>query len=211
MRRISAVVLSLVLACLLAACTEPKPAAFRNTDISGAEFGRSLAGLRDQRGKAAALADFQGKAVLVFFGYTSCPDVCPTTLTRLAAVMKQLGSDADRVQVLLVTLDPQRDTPERLAAYVTGFYPSFIGLSGDMPATEAAAKEFKVVFARRKAGENSPHGHSHDHGQVADGYVIDHSTGTYVFDPAGRIRLYVKDDASVDAIAADLKTLLAAK
>lgn len=193
----------------LAGCTKPAPATFRNTDITGAEFGRSLAGLKDHRGKPGTLADFQGKAVLVFFGYTACPDVCPTTLARLAEVMKALGGDADRVQVLLVTVDPERDTPETLAAYVTAFNPSFLGMSGDMPATEAVAREFKVFFARSKAGAGASHEHHHEHAE--DSYAVDHSTGTYVFDPAGKVRLYVKDDAPVDAITSDLKLLLAAK
>lgn len=192
----------------LAGCTKPAPATFRNTDITGAEFGRSLAGLKDHRGKPGTLADFQGKAVLVFFGYTSCPDVCPTTLARLAEVMKSLGNEAGRVQVLLVTVDPERDTPDKLAAYVAAFNPSFIGLSGDMPATEAVAKEFKVFFARSKAGASASHEHHHEH--AADSYTVDHSSGVYVFDPAGKIRLYVKDDVSVDAITSDLKLLLAA-
>lgn len=191
----------------LSACAKPPPAAFLATDISGAEFGRSLAGLKDHRGKPGALADFQGKAVLVFFGYTACPDVCPTTLARLAEVMKKLGGEAERVQVILVTVDPERDKPDRLAAYVGAFNPTFIGLAGDMPATEAVAREFKVFFSRSKAGAST--GHAHHHEAAADSYTVDHSSGSYVFDPAGRIRLYVKDDAPVDAIASDLKRLLA--
>ena len=186
----------LILCFGLAGCSERTLPAFRNTDIGGAEFGRSLA-LKNHHGKPTSLADFQGKAVVIFFGYTSCPDVCPTTLARFAEVMKQLGSDAGRVQVLFVTVDPERDTPEKLAAYVPWFNPSFIGLYGDMAATEAAAREFKVFFARSK-------------GSAGMGYVIDHSAGAYVFDPAGKIRLYVKDDASVDAIVGDIKKLLQA-
>lgn len=193
----------------LAGCTKPAPATFRNTDITGAEFGRSLAGLKDHRGKPGTLSDFQGKAVLVFFGYTSCPDVCPTTLARLVEVMKTLADDAGRAQVLLVTVDPERDTPDKLAAYVAAFNPSFIGLSGDMPATVAVAKEFKIFFARSKAGESTSH--EHHHAQAADSYAVDHSSGIYVFDPAGKIRLYVKGDAPVDAITSDLKLLLATK
>ena len=193
----------------VAGCSKPAPATFRNTDITGAEFGRSLAGLKDQHGKPGALANFQGKAVLVFFGYTSCPDVCPTTLARLVEVMKALGGDASRVQVLLVTVDPERDTPDKLAAYVAAFNPSFIGLSGDLPATEAVAKEFKVFFARSKAGASASHEHHHE--PVTDSYTVDHSSGIYVFDPSGKVRLYVKDDAPVEAITSDLKLLLATK
>jgi protein SCO1/2 len=187
-------VFALILFFGLVGCSERTPPAFRNTDISGAEFGRSLT-LKDHHGKPTSLADFHGKAVVIFFGYTSCPDVCPTTLARFAEVMKQLGSDAGRVQVLFVTIDPERDTPEKLAAYVPWFNSSFIGLYGDMAATEAAAREFKVFFARSKGSEGM-------------GYVIDHSAGAYIFDPTGRIRLYVKDDASADAIVSDLKRLL---
>lgn len=189
-------VLSLFLG--LAGCSERTPSTFSNVDITGAEFGRTLAGLRDHHGQPRTLADFQGKAVVVFFGYTFCPDICPTTLARFAEVMQQLGGDADRVQVIFVTLDPERDTQEKLATYVTWFYPSFIGLYGDMAATVAAAKEFKVYFARSKGSEGM-------------GYAIDHSAGAYVLDPAGRIRLYVKDGASVEAVVSDLKQLLAGK
>jgi len=182
----------------LAACSERAPSAFANTDLTGAEFGRSLPGLRDHFGKPTSLADFHGKVVLLFFGYTFCPDVCPTTLSRFAEVMKQLGPDADRVQVLFVTLDPQRDTPERLAGYVPWFYPKFIGLYGDAAATEAAAREFKVYYARSTGGDGV-------------NYTIDHSAGTYVIDTAGKIRLYLKDSAPLDAIVSDLKRLLALK
>jgi len=181
----------------LFACTVQTPAAFRNTDISGAEFGRTLA-LTDHHGQPRTLADFRGKAVILFFGYTSCPDVCPTALARFAEAMKQLSADAARVQVLFVTLDPARDTPAKLAAYVPWFDPSFLGLYGDDAATAAAAREFKVFYAKKETG-----------GGMA--YVLDHSAGAYVFDPAGRIRLYVKDDATMAAIVGDLRDLLAGK
>jgi protein SCO1/2 len=181
---------------LLSACGARAPAPWNNTDISGATFGNALVGLKDHHGKPTALADFHGRAVLLFFGYTACPDVCPTTLARYAGVMKALGRDAERVQVLFVTLDPERDTPDKLAAYVSWFNPTFIGLSGDLAATEAAAREFKIFFARSKSSAGM-------------GYTIDHSAGAYAFDPAGRIRLYIKDDAPVEAIAADLGRLLA--
>ena len=194
----------------LAACTEPvPPVVFHNTDITGAAFGPSLAGLKDSHGTSGALASYRGKAVLVFFGYTSCPDVCPTTLARLVGVMKILGADAGRVQVFLVTVDPDRDTPDKLAAYVSAFSPAFLGLSGDMLATAAVAKEFKAYFARSKPGANEPHEHHHEHAE--DAYSVDHSTGNYAFDTAGRVRLYIRDDASIDAVASDLKLLLALK
>ena len=181
----------------LFACTAQTPVAFHNTDISGAEFGHALA-LTDHHGQSRTLADFRGKAVILFFGYTSCPDVCPTALVRFAEAMQQLGADAARVQVLFVTLDPARDTPAKLAAYVPWFDPSFLGLYGDAAATAAVAREFKVFYAKKETG-----------GGMA--YVLDHSAGAYVFDPAGRIRLYVKDDATIAAIVGDLRDLLAGK
>ena len=188
----------LILLLALTGCGERMPAAFSTTDVSGAAFGRTLAGLRDHHGTPRTLADFQGKAVLLFFGYTSCPDVCPTTLARFAEVMKALGADAGRVQVLFVTLDPERDTPEKLAAYVPWFDPSFVGLYGDAAATDAAAKEFKVFHARVAGSDGM-------------GYVIDHSAGAYALDPAGKLRLYIKDDAPTEAIVGDLKRLLSGK
>ncbi len=178
---------------LLPACNRT-PAAFRNTDLTGATFGRSLS-LDDHQGRPRSLEDFRGKAVIVFFGYTACPDICPTMLTRLAEAMKALGDDASKVQVLFVTVDPGRDSAERLKEFVPWFYPSFLGLRGDAEQTRAATEEFRVFAARRSvAGEL--------------GYVIDHSSGAYIFDPAGRLRLYVKDTAAVYDIVADLRRLL---
>lgn len=189
--------LLVVLVLALAGCSDPPSERFRNVEMTGADFGRELKGFRDHHGNPRTLADFRGKAVVLFFGYTSCPDVCPTTLVRLAEVMAKLGDVAGRVQVLMLTVDPQRDTPERLAAYMAGFNPSFIGLTGDLAATEAAAREFKAFFSRGKQ--------AHIHGESE---AIDHSVGAYVLDPAGKIRLYLKDDASVDGVVSDLKRLL---
>ena len=184
----------------LAGCGDPPSKRFLNTEMTGADFGRELNGFRDHHGNPRTLADFRGKAVVLFFGYTSCPDVCPTTLVRLAEVMAKLGDAAGRVQVLMLTVDPQRDTPERLAAYMTGFNSSFIGLTGDQAATEAAVKEFKAFFSRGKD--------VHQHGKETPADVIDHTAGAYVLDSAGKIRLYLKDDASVESVASDLKRLL---
>lgn len=187
--------LLLSLFCLLAlACNRPPPV-FHATELSGATFGRQLA-LTDHHGQRRALADFRGQAVIVYFGYTACPDVCPTTLTRLAAVMRSLGPPAAKVQVLFVSLDPERDSLERLAAFVPWFYPSFLGLRGDLEQTKAVAAEFRVFSSRQDVGGGL-------------GYVLDHSTGAYVFDPAGRLRLFLKDDAAVEDITADLRLLLA--
>lgn len=189
MRRRFLVLLSL----LLAAC-KPAPLVWRNTDLTGASFGRQLQ-LADHHGQLRNLTDFHGKAIVLFFGYTSCPDVCPTTLARFAEVMKTLGEEAERVQVLFVTLDPERDSAARLAEFVPWFHPSFIGLRGDSGQIRHATEEFRIFSARKPV-----------EGEL--GYVIDHSSGAYVFDPEGRLRLYVKDTASVEDIAADLRQLL---
>src|SRR5512137_3197996 len=138
--------LAALLAVLVAACAPEKPS-FQLSDVTGSAFGRDFA-LTDHRGKARTLADFRGKVVVMFFGYTQCPDVCPTTLTTMAQVMKNLGSDADRVQVLFVTIDPERDTRALLAEYVPAFDPRFLGLYGDAQATERVAKEFKVIYRK---------------------------------------------------------------
>ena len=202
--------LLLVVIFILTACGKPAPLAFGNTDITGADFGRTLIGLKDQHARPRSLDDFRGKAVIVFFGYTSCPDVCPTTLSRFSRVMGQLGSAADRVQVLLVTVDPERDTPERLAAYITAFNPGFLALYGDMPSTLATAKEFKVFFTKTKAAAGGAHQHHAGMDMKAEqNYMIDHSAGAYAFDTAGRIRLYIKDDAADEMIVKDLRQLLA--
>ena len=180
---------------LLTAC-QPAPVTvtFRNTDLTGAGFGRHLE-LSDHHGQSRSLADFRGKVIIVFFGYTTCPDICPTTLARLAAVMQALGGQAGQVQVLFVTLDPDRDSQERLQNYVPWFHPSFLGLRGNVEQTEAVAKEFRVFSARKEVG-----------GQL--GYVLDHSSGGYIYDTGGRLRIYVKDTASVEDIVADIRQLL---
>ena len=183
----------ILLAALASACS-PEAPKFRSTDVTGAEFGKELA-LTDHNGKPRTLADFRGKAVVVFFGYTHCPDVCPTTLADMAGVMKSLGADAERVQVLFVTVDPERDTPEVLKQYVPAFDPRFLGLYGDLPATQRAAKEFKVFYELQPA-------------KAPGAYTVDHSAQSFVFDPQGRLRLFVRPDRIAADLAADLKTLL---
>ena len=184
--------LHVLLVCLvLACCTKP---GFNNIDISGASYARDFA-LTDVGGVRRTLADYRGKVVVLFFGYTHCPDVCPTTLAQLAQARRLLGADADRVQVLFVTLDPQRDAPQLLARYVPAFDPSFVGLTGSPQQIEAAAREFKVFFQKVD-------------GPTPDSYTFDHSAGSFVFDPQGHIRLYVSDKARADQIAPDLKRLL---
>lgn len=167
---------------------------FRNTDITGLDYGRDFA-LPDFNGKMRTLADFKGKAVVLFFGYTQCPDVCPTTMAEMATVMKQLGPLADKVQVLFVTLDPERDTPELLSKYVPSFDPRFLGLVGDKAATEKVAKEFKVFYQKVP-------------GKQRGSYTLDHTAGSYAFDPQGRIRLFIRHGQGAEPIVHDLKLLL---
>ena len=185
--------LAALLAVALLACGDGRPK-FQSTDLTGAGYGQSLA-LTDHSGKPRALADFAGKAVVITFGFTHCPDICPTILADLAGAMKSLGKDAERVQVLFVTVDPERDTPDLLAQYVTVFDPRFLGLYGDAEATARTAKEFKVFYEKRKSG---------------DTYTVDHSAQSYVIDPQGRLRLFVRHDRIAADLAEDLKTLLKA-
>jgi len=185
-----------LLAALLVGCSGGAPK-FKNTDITGAGYGKALA-LTDQNGRPRTLADFRDKVVVLFFGYTHCPDVCPTTLAELSQVMKRLGPDADRVQVLFVTVDPERDTPAVLSQYVKAFDPRFLGLYGDAAATRRAAKEFKVFYEKHK-------------GAAPGEYTMDHSAGTYVIDPKGRLRLFVGYGKAGADLAHDIRTLLKAK
>ncbi len=187
--------LGLVLLALLLLACSPEGPKFRSTDITGADFGKELA-LTGHDGKPRTLADFRGKAVVLFFGFTHCPDICPTTLADAAGAIKALGKDADRVQVLMVTVDPERDTPKVLAQYVPAFDPRFLGLYGDAAATQRAAKEFKIFYEKRKAG---------------DSYSVDHSGQSYVIDAQGRLRLFVRHDRIAQDLAGDLRVLLAEK
>jgi protein SCO1 len=190
-RRAGALLLLLLVCLVLVHCTKPQ---FNNIDISGADYARDFT-LTDVGGVRRSLADYRGKVVVLFFGYTHCPDVCPTTLAELARARKLLGDDAGRVQVLFVTLDPERDTPQLLGRYVPAFDPSFVGLTGSGPQIEGAAREFKVFF--KKVDGSTP-----------DSYTLDHTSGSFVFDPQGHVRLYVRDGAPADQIASDLKRLL---
>jgi protein SCO1/2 len=175
----------------LAAACDSRPQ-FKSTDITGAPYGHTLE-LTDHTGKPRRLEDFRGKAVVLFFGFTHCPDVCPTTLADISHAVKTLGPDAERVQVLMVSVDPERDTPDALARYVTAFDQRFLGLRGDLPATQKVAKEFKIYFEKRKQGTS---------------YTVDHSAQSYVIDPQGRLRLLVRHDRIAQDLAADLRTVL---
>jgi protein SCO1/2 len=196
--RTALLMLALAGASALTACDQTRPAAqpvFRGTDITGAEYARTLS-LPDQFGKPRSLSEFKGKVVLVFFGFTQCPDVCPSTLSELAQVKAALGEAGNRIQVLFVTLDPERDTPELLKAYMEGFDPSFIALRGTPEETAAAAKEFKLFYAKAP-------------GKTPGSYSIDHTAGSYLFDTKGQVRLFNRYGSGAEALTADLKTLRA--
>jgi protein SCO1 len=168
---------------------------FHFTDITGAEFARRLE-LPDADGKPRTLADWQGKVTVVFFGYTQCPDVCPTTMAELAQIRKLLGAEGEKLQTVFVTIDPERDTPEILKAYLANFGPGVTALRGNAEQTAAAAKEFKVFFAKVQ-------------GKSPGSYTMDHSAASFVFDPKGRVRLYIPYGADPKTLAADLKQLAA--
>lgn len=191
---------------LLAGCGErsstpgavAQPAgSFRGVDITGATYANELA-LTDFDGKPRTLADFKGKVTVIFFGFTQCPDVCPSTLAELAEVKRRLGADGDRIQGVFVTIDPERDTPELLRAYVKNFDPSFIALRGSAEETAAAAKNFKVFYAK------SP-------GRTEGSYTMDHTAGSYILDAQGRVRVFTRYGSGPEMLQHDLAQLLAQK
>ena len=177
----------------LAACSEPRPS-FNAVDITGADYAKDFS-LKDADGKVRTLADFKGKVVVLFFGYAQCPDVCPTTMTEMAQVKQQLGSDGDKLQVLFVTVDPARDTPEVLKAYMGAFDPSFVALIPTADQLTATAKDFKVYFKKVE-------------GKTPTSYSMDHSAASFVYDAQGRLRLYVRYGAGVAPMVSDVKALL---
>lgn len=193
--RIRLAALGALAALMLAACQPaPQAPAFRATDITGAAFARDFR-LTDHHGQVRELADFRGKVVAVFFGYVHCPDVCPTTLSDFARALEQLGAGAEQVQVIFVTVDPERDTPDVLKTFVPAFNPGFLGMYAEGDALRELAKEFKVVYQKTSV-------------KAADDYLIDHSAGTYIYDPKGHLRLLMPYGSSPAAIAHDLKALL---
>lgn len=194
MRNLFILLFVVLLGASQAGCEKTKlPSPFHASDIS-AMFTEADFRLTDHNGKTRTLADFRGKTVALFFGYTHCPDVCPTTLADLSQTMDKLGKDADRVQVLFITVDPERDKPEMIAQYVPAFHPSFLGLHGDAQATAQAAKAFYVGYEKRP---------------TSTGYNVDHSTGTFLVDPKGRVRLRAPLGQSADWLAEDIRLLLA--
>jgi protein SCO1 len=176
---------------LLMACSPPT---FKAVDITGADYARGFT-LEAPTGERRSLTDFRGKVVVVFFGFTQCPDVCPTTLSDFAEARKQLGADGEKLQVIFITIDPERDTAQVLAQYVPGFDPSFIALRGSAEETAVAAREFKIFYQKVA-------------GKTPTSYTMDHTAGAYVFDREGRVRLFVRHGAAVSDIVADLRHLL---
>ena len=187
----------LSLGLVLVACGEPKlPSPFKASDVTS-KYAQADFHLFDAKGQARSLVDYRGKVVAIFFGYTHCPDVCPTTMADLAGVMDKLGKDADKVQVLFVTVDPERDTRDLLAQYPPAFYPTFIGLSGDAAATEQAAQAFGIRYQRQPTQSGS--------------YTVDHSAGTYLISPSGKTVLLAPFAQRPEALLQDIRLLLALK
>lgn len=182
---------------LLAGCEQAGKPAFKGIDLTGAAYARELK-LPDQDGRERTLGDFKGKVLVVFFGYTQCPDVCPTTLAELAQVKKALGPDGDKVQGIFVTVDPERDTPELLKAYLQSFDASFVALRGSEEQTKAAAKEFKVFYAKVP-------------GKTEGSYTMDHTAASFIFDTQGRVRVFSRYGSGAQALVDDIKLLLAEK
>ena len=180
-------------ASLLSACSEKKPE-FKAVDITGADYAKDFQ-LTDQNGQVRSMKDFAGKVVVLFFGFTQCPDVCPTTMSELAEVKKALGADGDKLQAIFVTVDPERDTPEVLKAYMANFDPSFVGLSGTPEQLAAMAKDYKVYFKKVE-------------GKTPTSYTMDHSAASYIYDPKGNLRLYSRYGSGVPALVSDVQALL---
>ena len=178
---------------VLAGCGRPEAPVFKLTDVTGASFGKALE-LTDHNGQRRSLADFRGKVVTLFFGFTHCPDVCPTAMVELANVMRELGPDAGRVQVLFVTVDPERDTADVLQRYVPAFHPSFLGLLGSAEDTARVAKEFKIHYQKQKL--------------ASGGYPVDHSAGIYILDREGRLRLFAQHGTGAPALLHDIRQLI---
>jgi protein SCO1/2 len=173
----------------------PARSPFKSVDVTGSDMASGELRLTDHNGNARSLADFRGKVVVVSFGFTHCPDVCPTTLADLAGAVKQLGPDGERVQVLFVTVDPKRDTPELLRQYVPAFHPSFLGLHGDDAATTRVTKDFRVYASIRE-------------GRTPETYTVDHSGQIFVFDREGRLRLVMPPNLGAAGMAHDLRLLV---
>lgn len=178
---------------LMSGCTEAKPQ-FASIDITGADYAKDFA-LADHNGQMRSIKDFQGKVVVIFFGFTQCPDVCPTSMAELAQVKQLLGTDGSKLQAIFITVDPERDTPELLKAYMGNFDPTFVALRPTMEQLPQVAKDFKVYYKKVD-------------GKTPGSYTMDHSAGSYIFDGQGRIRLYNRYGSGAEALASDIRLLL---
>ena len=193
LQRLAGATTLLVAGSLLAGCS-PEKLQFNSIDLTGADYAKGFS-LADQFGKQRTLQDFAGKVVVVFFGFTQCPDVCPTSMAELAQIKQALGSEGDKLQAIFITVDPERDTPELLKAYMGNFDPSFIALRPTLEQLPQVAKDFKVYYKKVE-------------GSAAGSYTMDHSAGSYIFDTKGRIRLYNRYGTGVDLLTSDIKLLL---
>ena len=178
----------------MAACSQQEKAQFKSIDLTGADYAKDFA-LSDQNGQVRSLRDFSGKVVVVFFGYTQCPDVCPTSMVELASIKKQLGADGDKLQAIFITVDPERDTPELLKAYMVNFDPTFLALRPTLDKLPELAKDFKIYYKKVD-------------GKTPGSYSMDHSAGSYVYDTQGRVRLYNRYGGGAEALASDICLLL---
>lgn len=194
-RLVAGGLLAPALAGAFTACSDKSDAKFHAVDISGASYGQGFK-LVDDKGETRTLKDWRGDVVAVFFGYTHCPDVCPTTLAELAQVRRKLGTEADKFQVLFISLDPERDTPQVLESYTAAFDPSFVGLTTrSVTEVPALAKSYKIFYQKVDKDDGSP-------------YTLDHSTGVFLYDPKGRLRLFARDENTTDQLASDIRQLI---
>ena len=194
LRALGAVTLAGTASFALTACKDDSKPKFQGVDVTGAEYAKDIP-LQDVNGQRRSLKDFSGKVVAVFFGYTQCPDVCPTTLQELVEVKQALGADGSKLQAIFVSLDPERDTPQVLKAYLANFDESFVGLHGTPEEIAAVAKDFKIFFKKVP-------------GKTEGTYTLDHSAGTYLYDPQGRLRIYERYGVGSQVLAQDVKALL---
>ncbi len=180
---------------LLVACSAEEKLQFKSIDLTGADYATTGFALADQNGQQRSMKDFAGKVVIVFFGFTQCPDVCPTAMVELAQIKKTMGTDGDKLQVVFITVDPERDTPEVLKAYMGNFDPTFIALRPTMEQLPQVAKDFKIYYKKVE-------------GKTPSSYSMDHSAGSYVYDPKGNIRLYSRYGNDSQGLTSDFRLLL---
>ncbi|NVO05493.1 MAG: SCO family protein [Rhodoferax sp.] len=193
LQRLAACAMLAVSSAFLGACSDSKPS-FASIDVTGADYAKGFE-LTDHNGKLRHLTDFNGKVVLMFFGYTQCPDVCPTTMTEMTEIKKSLGADGERLQVLFVTVDPERDTPELLKAYMENFEPSFLALRTTPDKLVELTKDYKIYYKKVE-------------GKTPTSYSMDHSAGSYIYDPKGQLRLFTRYGSPKEALTKDIQILL---